>query len=67
MSNLLEGIFSNKLMRDFAFKQVRELFKEKELDSIVLRLDDKGEITAQLITKQQLTENGTASNPESGR
>lgn len=45
---LLDGILGNKVVKDLAFGQIKKIFKEGNVDFIVLRLDHNGEIVVEL-------------------
>lgn len=55
--NLFESILGNKIMRDFAFGKVKEIIIKENLECIKIYVDTNNELQAELIKKQNQTEN----------
>lgn len=51
MSGILEGILGNSVVQKLAFGQLKGLFVEKNLDFILVRLDQDGEIELAMYEK----------------
>lgn len=45
---MLDGILSNPTIQKLAFGQLKGLFSEKNLDFILVKLDDQGEIELEM-------------------
>lgn len=45
---MLDSILSNPMVKNLAFGQIKKVFSEGNVEFIVLRLDDKGELVVDL-------------------